>query len=73
MEPHRRRKRGPKSVKIRTADTLVTTKITWPHKVVYNSQSQPAVYDDMGIALFVNASLTVLGEESDEGKDFKRR
>ena len=31
---------------------------------------QPVVYDDMGIALFINGYLTVLGEETDKVKGF---
>ena len=46
----------------------MTKKITWPHEVVYNSQDQLAGYDDMGIALFINGYLTVLGVGSDEVK-----
>ena len=53
-----------------TADILVSKKIIWPHEVVYNSKGQPAVYDDMCIALLVNGYPTVLGEESDEVKGF---
>ena len=46
-----RRKQGLKSGNVQTADTLVTRKITWPHEVVYTSQGQLAVYDDMSVAL----------------------
>ena len=46
-EPLRRLKIALKSGKVWTADTLVSKKITWPHKVVYNSQGQLAVYDNM--------------------------
>ena len=38
--------------------------------MVYNSQGQPAVYDDMSVALFINGYLTVLGEESDEVRGY---
>ena len=70
LDPPRTRKRVLKSGKILTADTLISKKITWPHEVVYNRQGQPVVYNDMGIAQFVNGYLTVLGEESDEVKVF---
>ena len=66
LEPYRRRKRALKSGKIRTVDTLVTGKITCPHEVVYNSQGQPDVYDDMSTALFANGYPSVLGEECNE-------
>ena len=52
LEPCIRRKRALKLGKIRTADTLVTKKITWPPEVIYTSQGQPAMYDNIGIALF---------------------
>ena len=38
--------------------------------MVYNNWGQLAVYDNMGVALFVNGYLTGLGEESDEIKGF---
>ena len=41
-----RRKHG-----LKLGKSLVTRKLTWPHEVVYTSQGQPAVYDDMGVAL----------------------
>ena len=44
-------------------------RITWPHKVVYTSQGQPAIYDEMSALLFVNGNLTVMGEEMGEEID----
>ena len=69
LEPPRR-KIALKLGKIQTADSLVTTTITWPHEVVYNCQGELAVYDDMSIALFVNGYLIILGEECNEVKGF---
>ena len=55
-----RKRQNIKSGKIRTAETYVTTWVRWPNEMVYNAQSQPPVYSDMSVALFVNGYLAVV-------------
>ena len=54
------RKKQLKSDKVRTADTLISSHITWPHEVVYTATGKPAMYDDISPALFVNGYLIVM-------------
>ena len=42
--------------------------MTWPHRVVYNSEGQIAVYEEMSSILFVNGYLTIKGEKTEEVK-----
>ena len=54
------RKRGLKSGKVRTMDSIITRKVVWPHEVVFTTQGQPPVYSEMSLALFVNGYLTCI-------------
>ena len=49
-----------KSDKVRTADSTVVKRITWPHGLVYTSVGQPAVYDQLSIPLFISGYVAVL-------------
>ena len=57
------RKQTLKSGTLCTSDTVVTKRITWPHKVVYSSQGQPTIYDEISAMLFVNGYLTISWED----------
>ena len=60
---HTQRRRGLKSGKVRTTDTLIIKRVKWPHEMVFTSQGQPPVYREMSLALFINGYLSVLAEE----------
>ena len=45
---------------------MATKRITWPHEVVYTSQGQPAIYEELNTVLYVNGYITVLMEEVKE-------
>ena len=62
------RKRGLKLGNLHTADTVVTKRITWPHEVIYTSQGEPAIYEELSAVLFINGYLTVLVEYTEEVK-----
>ena len=51
------RKKGLKSSKVRTMDSIVTRKVVWLHEVVFTTQGQLPVYSEMSLALFVNGSV----------------
>ena len=38
---------------------MVLHKITWPHELVYMAAGQPAMYDELSIALFISGYLSV--------------
>ena len=58
-EPPRKR-RPLQSGQVHSADAMVVKKLTWPHELVYTAVGQPAVYEDLPVALFVNGYLTVM-------------
>ena len=57
---HRPRKKQLQSGKLRSADTIIVHKVTWPHELVYTVSGQPAVYDEISIPLFVSSYLAVV-------------
>ena len=58
-EPPKKRK-VLKSGKVRTADAMVLKQVTWPHELMYMASGQPAVYENLTIALFVSSYLAVI-------------
>ena len=44
----------------RTGASTVIHKVTWPHKVVYTSEGNPASYQKLTIPLFVQGYLIVM-------------
>ena len=65
------RKRGLKSSKVRTMDSIIARKVVLPHEEVFTTQGQPPVYSEMSLALFVNGYLMVVSEESEDIKPSK--
>ena len=59
----RSKKRLLKSGKLRTADSMVLHKVTWPNELVYMSAGQPAIYDELSIPLFIRGCLAILEAE----------
>ena len=58
---HTCRWRRLKSGNIRITDSLVTKMIQWrPHEMVFTSQGQPPVFEELSLALFTNGYLCVL-------------
>ena len=49
-----------KSGKVRTANTMVVRRITWPHKLVYTTGGHPAMYEQLSLPLFLSEYLAVL-------------
>ena len=48
------KRKGLKSSKLHTADTMALKGITWPHKVAYTIDGQPAIYEEMSSVLIIN-------------------
>ena len=46
------------SGKLRTADTTVVPRVTWPHEVIYSPSAQSAIYDQLFSIAFVDGYLT---------------
>ena len=61
--PQARRQSKGVSGKLRTADTIVVHRITWPHEVIYSLLAQPAIYDQVSSMIFVDWYLTVVSRE----------
>ena len=57
MARSRKRHKNLKSGKSRTTDSIVK-QITWPHKLVYTSGREPAVYEQLSMSLFVSPYMT---------------
>ena len=51
------------SGKLRTADTTVNHRVTWPDEVIYSPSAQPTIYDQLSSIAFVNGYLTVMFRE----------
>ena len=60
--PAKKKSKGT-SGKLRTEDTTVVNKITWPHNVLYT-----AVYEEMSSVAFVNSYLAVMAGEMESTK-----
>ena len=62
QKPDQRKKRqkGLKSGKVRTADSTVVKRITCPHELVYNSGGESVTYDPISMPQFVTGYLSVL-------------
>ena len=52
-----------------TEDTTVLKQIVWPHKLVYDPSSRPAVCDDLPLPLFIQGYLDILQAEKPQQKD----
>ena len=62
QEPAHRRKKGKplKSGKVRTADSTVIKRTTWPHELVYTSGGEPVTYELISMSQFVTGYLSVM-------------
>ena len=59
----RKKKRTMKSGMLRTQDTHVVIRITWPHEVVKSAVSRAPVYEELSLAAFTNGYLGIVAEE----------
>ena len=48
----------------------MTLRVKWPHEMVFSSQGQAPVYEDMSLALFANGYLAIVAEEGGPIKDY---
>ena len=64
----RRDGRALKSGRIRTADSTVLKRITWPYELMYNSGREPVVCEHKSIPQFVTGYLSVLDTVKSGGK-----
>ena len=62
---HIHSRRGLKSSKIQTTDSLVVKRVKFPNEMVFASQGKPSVYREMSLAQFINGYLEILTEETD--------
>ena len=46
--------------KLHMADSTVTSRITWPHELVYTVGDQPAVYEQLTFPFFMTGYLAVV-------------
>ena len=56
-----KQKRAIKSV--RTADSTISKRATWPHEMVYIVAGKPTFYDEISLVLFINGYLIVMKGE----------
>ena len=52
-----------KSGKLKTANSMVIHRFTWPQELIYIVLGQPSVYHEPSIALFISGYLTVMNLE----------
>ena len=65
---HTNGRRGLKSGKVSTIDSVVVKRVQWSHEMVFTNQGQPPVYGELSMALFTNGYLSVLAAEMDINK-----
>ena len=66
---HKKRNTTIKSGKLRMAETTVLRHIMWPHELVYEPGSQPAIYDELTLHLFISGYLAILEVVKTDQKD----
>ena len=59
----KKRKTTIKSGKRHMANTTVLRQINWPHELVYGPGSQPTIYDELPLPLFIQGYLAIIESE----------